>query len=102
MDGLLHLLQQAGDWAGLRSPPHCIKCNSPPINGQCTNFILFDVAIKLTVPIKGLMVFILDNPGGPEPQLSETLTHYTTLIVLKLLTSPPHLPSQVFQSTSRV
>ena len=20
------------------------KCNSPPINGQCTNFILFDVA----------------------------------------------------------
>ena len=20
------------------------KCNSPPINGQCTNFVLFDVA----------------------------------------------------------
>jgi len=28
-----------------QSPPHCTKCNSPPINGQCTNFILFDVAL---------------------------------------------------------
>jgi len=27
-----------------QSPPRCTKCNSPPINGQCTNFILFDVA----------------------------------------------------------
>jgi len=26
------------------APPRCTKCNSPPINGQCTNFILFDVA----------------------------------------------------------
>jgi len=23
----------------------CTKCSSPPINGQCTNFILFDVAL---------------------------------------------------------
>jgi len=21
------------------------RCNSPPINGQCTNFVLFDVAL---------------------------------------------------------
>ena len=28
-----------------QSPPRCTKCNSPPINGQCTNFILFDVAL---------------------------------------------------------
>jgi len=28
-----------------KSPPRCTKCDSPPINGQCTNFILFDVAI---------------------------------------------------------
>ena len=27
-----------------QSPPRCAKCNSPPINGQCTNFILFDAA----------------------------------------------------------
>jgi len=32
---------------GLRPAAHltCTKCNSPPINGQCTNFILFDVAL---------------------------------------------------------
>jgi len=23
-------------------PPHCTKCNSPPINGQCNNWILFN------------------------------------------------------------
>ena len=23
-----------------QAPPRCTKCNSPPINGQCTNFIL--------------------------------------------------------------
>jgi len=28
-----------------QAPPHCTKCNSPPINGQCTNFLLFDVAL---------------------------------------------------------
>ena len=31
-----------------RSPARCTKCNSPPINGQCTNFILFDVALTMT------------------------------------------------------
>jgi len=37
-----------GNWAGpqpAQTPPHCTKCNSPPINGQCTNFVLFDVAL---------------------------------------------------------
>ena len=28
-----------------QAPPRCTKYNSPPINGQCTNFILFDVAL---------------------------------------------------------
>jgi len=40
MGGLLHLVQRGGDWAGwdpAQSPPRCSKCNSPPINGQCTN-----------------------------------------------------------------
>jgi len=48
MGGLLHLVQQGGDWAGTQSaqaPPCCTKCNNPPINGQCTNFVLFDVAL---------------------------------------------------------
>jgi len=38
--GLLHLVQQGGDWAGpqpAQSPPSCTKCNSPLVNGQCTN-----------------------------------------------------------------
>jgi len=30
---------------GLQSPPHCTKFNRPPINGQCTNLILFNVAL---------------------------------------------------------
>jgi len=28
-----------------QAPPSCTKCNNPPINGQCTNFILLDVAL---------------------------------------------------------
>ena len=48
MGGLLYLVQRGWDWAGCgptESPFCCTKCNSPPINGQCTNFILFDVAL---------------------------------------------------------
>jgi len=38
MGGLLHLVQGGGDWAAPgQAPPRCTKCNSPPINGQCTN-----------------------------------------------------------------
>ena len=42
------LVQRGGDWEGCgpaQFPPRCTECNSPPINGQCTNFILFDVAL---------------------------------------------------------
>jgi len=28
-----------------QSTPCCTKCKSPPVNGQCTNFVLFDVAL---------------------------------------------------------
>jgi len=34
-----------GRVAARQSPPRCTKCNSPPIIGQCTNFIWFDVAL---------------------------------------------------------
>ena len=40
MGGLLHLVQRAGDWAEpqpAQAHPRCTKCNSPPIDGQCTN-----------------------------------------------------------------
>ena len=43
-------VQRGGTWSDCgpaHSPPRCIKCNSPPINGQCTNFISFDVALLL-------------------------------------------------------
>ena len=36
--------------APAQSPPRCTKCNSPPINGQCTN--LFDVAFNCLCTIK--------------------------------------------------
>jgi len=39
MGGLLHLVQRRGAWAGqqpAKAPRRCTKCNSPPINGQCT------------------------------------------------------------------
>ena len=49
VDGwLLHLVQRGGDWAGCgpaQSPHRYTKCNSPAVNNQCTNFILFDVAL---------------------------------------------------------
>jgi len=40
MGGLLYLVQQGWARAGCsptQYPPQCTKCNSPPINGQCTN-----------------------------------------------------------------
>jgi len=61
MDGLIHLVQRGGAWTccgPVQSLPRCTKCNSPPINGQCTNFILFDVALQLLLDSK---VFIVDN-----------------------------------------
>ena len=54
MGGLLHLVQQGVAWAGrgfAQSPLHCTKCNSPPINSQCTNF---DVTLYLPQNSKGL------------------------------------------------
>jgi len=35
VSGLLHLVQRGGDWAvpqPAQAPPHCTKCNSPPID----------------------------------------------------------------------
>jgi len=37
MGALSHLVQRGGDWAGLQAPSRCTKCNSAPIDGQCTN-----------------------------------------------------------------
>jgi len=51
MGGLLHLVQRGGDGRG------CTKCNSQPVNSQCTNHriaIQWYVVLRFNVPIKGL------------------------------------------------
>jgi len=47
---------QRGETGGAQpaqAPPRCTKCSSPPINGQCTNFVLFDVALYCLWSLKG-------------------------------------------------
>ena len=50
---MVHLVLRKGAWAGLQ-PPCSTKCNSPPINGQCINVILFDEALQFPLYDKGL------------------------------------------------
>jgi len=48
MSKLLYFVQRGGAWAGYsptQSGPRCTKCNSPPISGQCSNLILFNVVL---------------------------------------------------------
>jgi len=48
MGVLLHLVQQQVSWLGCglaRSYPRYTKCNSPPIDGRCTNLILFGMEL---------------------------------------------------------
>jgi len=60
MDGLLHLVQQGGDSAGVQpaqAPPHCTKCNSPPIMANVPITVLLysgPLFCGFNVPIKGL------------------------------------------------
>ena len=53
--GLLHLVQRGGACAG------CVKCNIPPINGQCTNHCIAigngPLLCGFNVAIKGLMAY---------------------------------------------
>ena len=61
MGGLLHLVQREMDWVGpqpAQAPPRCTKCNSPHINGQCTNDVLLynsTLLCSFNVGIKGLI-----------------------------------------------
>jgi len=36
-------------WGPAQSSPQCTKCNSPPVNGQCTITLLFDVTLYIPV-----------------------------------------------------
>jgi len=59
MGGLLQLIQRGGAWAGCgpaQSPPRCINCHSPPINGQSTGHYCYDgpLLCGFNVAIKAL------------------------------------------------
>jgi len=41
-----------------QAPPRCTKCNNAPINGQCTNFVLFDVTVTLWLPLESETLII--------------------------------------------
>ena len=54
MGGLLHLVQRGGAWAGCgpaQGPPRCTKCNSQPINGQCTNHRIDEHCVQKKTPL---------------------------------------------------
>ena len=57
MGGVLHLVQRGEDWAGpqpAQAPCLSTKCNSPPINGQCTDHRIDDrLLCGFNVPVKG-------------------------------------------------
>jgi len=62
MGGLLHLVQRGAAWAGCgraQSPPRFSKCNSPPIDGQCTHYD-GPLLCGLNVAIKRLILQLRD------------------------------------------
>jgi len=85
MGGLLHLVQRGGAWAG------CTKCNSQPTNGQCTNFVLFDVAL-LPLESKGFInVYYYNSRNQTRNEvlslLAHLISHMRSLRTLVLLSS---------------
>jgi len=49
MGGLLRLVQRGGAWAGcgpIQSSFRCTKCNSPPMNGQCTDHFVAIMMVR--------------------------------------------------------
>ena len=61
MGGLLHLVQRGQDWVGpqpTQAPPRCTKCNSPPINSQCTYHHIGPLLCDFNVPITGSIYII--------------------------------------------
>jgi len=85
MGWLLHLVQWGRAWAGcgpIQSPPRYTKCNSPRINGQFTNFILFDVALSLLLDSKGLTC-------------TEFAAFHSYKIILLLVFKPPLATARV-------
>ena len=62
-----------------QAPHRCTKCNSPPINGQCTNFVLFNAALQLALESKWLNVNKnLACYSGSAPHLQHGIPLITT------------------------
>ena len=71
-----------------QAPPRSIKCNSPPINGHCTNFILFDVAVYLPLHSKRLTGLITRQTDSFSAHFQHRSSH-PILYTLNL----PHRPA---------
>ena len=83
MGGMLHLVQRGGAWAGCgpaQSSPRCTKCNSPPINGQCTDFILCSVACHYLCTVKCVEA----QAAAPAGRLNVTLRCPGAMFVYQL------------------
>ena len=66
MGGLLRLVHRGGAWESCgpaQSPSRCTKCNSPHINGKCTNFMLF-APVGVPVVTMALFCIIYDIKRG--------------------------------------
>ena len=78
MGVLLNFVQQAGAWAVC--PPRYTKCNSPSINGQCTNFILFSVATVIIVPVNSSLFY--SSLPNATVEGSHALSHFAFYLKL--------------------
>ena len=98
MGGQLHLVQRGEAWAGCgpaQSPLRCTKCNGPPINGQCTNFILLSYYQQPTsspTHVTGTLQLSTSHWGQsgrhskpPPPSVSRALASLTVASSIALL-----------------
>ena len=89
MGGLLYLVQWGGEWAATQSPPHCTKCYSSPINGQCTNH---RIAIKVRCSAVLVCPWTVDVKWRLHPH-----SHWNEFITLNL-----HLTNANFDHFCRI
>ena len=81
----------------------CLKLEGPLIMSRRVDLIYFWSHVRRpNTHNNQLTAFIRDNPGEQQPELSETLTRYTTFVVLIFFTSTPILASWASRYTSRV
>ena len=68
--------------------PRCTKCNSPRINGQCTNHRVAVLLCDFYVPIKGLKIYTARNDPQVELWIDLLCAHtaeYCVLVVVDVL-----------------